>query len=137
MKQQQQPYKLLIVDDDVTTRRLLCAAAEACGMESDMAINGNHALLQLDTNKYDAVVTDIHMPQANGHSLIVSLQEREERPMIFAATAIDAPLIIKDLIKRGVDDIVFKPMNYELFAVKISALLDRKQADRLEMVGAE
>ncbi|MCA9120631.1 MAG: response regulator [Planctomycetaceae bacterium] len=122
-----EPYRLLIVDDELTTRKLLRAAAMSNGMVCDLAVNGQQALSHLETNDYDAVVTDIHMPVVHGHALIVSLLEQPNRPMIVAVTAVEEPRIIKDLIYRGVDELEFKPLDYELFAIKLSALLDRKK----------
>ena len=95
-------------------------------MECDAATNGADAMAMIGKRAYAAVITDIYMPEAHGHSLIGSLMEREDRPMVIAVTAIEDPLIIKYLIRRGIDELAFKPMNYALFAVKVSALLDRR-----------
>ena len=76
--------------------------------------------------RYDAVVTDIRMPVLNGHALIVSLLEEAERPFIVAVTAVDEPKIVKDLVTRGVDDIVQKPVDHSWFVAKLTATLARR-----------
>ncbi len=120
-------YNILVVDDEAITRKLFKAAAKLQNMKCDLAVNGKHAMMQLEINDYDAVITDIQMPEVHGHTVIISLLEREDRPMVIAATAVEEPLIIKDLIRRGIDEVAFKPLNYELFAVKVKALLDRRK----------
>ena len=120
-------HRILVVDDEATTRRLFSAAALAEAMECDTAINGEEAMRRLEENEYDAVVTDLRMPVLNGHALAVSLLEAATRPLIIAVTAVEEPELVKDLMLRGIDDIVFKPLDYSLFAAKLSAMLTRRK----------
>lgn len=121
------PHKILVVDDEETTLRLFYAAALKEGIECDTARNGEHAIQQLELKKFDAVVTDLRMPILNGHALVVWLLERRTRPVIIVVTAVEEPKLIKDLIGRGIDDVVFKPLDYPLFAAKLNAMLNRKK----------
>lgn len=123
----------LVVDDEPLVRQLTMRALAEEGFRCDAAADGAEALILIGETNYDLVVTDLRMPVAHGHGLAVSLLESDERPVLVVLTGILEPRIAKDLLARGVDDIVFKPVDYGLFALKASALVKRK---RSALVGA-
>lgn len=125
--------RALVVDDEPLVRQLTMRALAEEGFRCDPATDGAEALMMIGETNYDLVVTDLRMPVAHGHGLAVSLLESDDRPVLVVLTGILEPRIAKDLLARGVDDIVFKPVDYGLFALKVSALVKRKQ---LALVGA-
>jgi hypothetical protein len=38
------------------------------------------------------------------------------------------PRLAQDLLSRGIDDIMFKPVDYEMFAGKLAGLMERRSA---------
>jgi HD-like signal output (HDOD) protein len=62
----------------------------------------------------------------NGHALAVELLGRENRPAIVILTGVTEPRLAKDLIARGVDDIMFKPVDQGILAAKVRALVERR-----------
>lgn len=119
--------RALVVDDEPLVRRLTMRALADEGFRCDAAADGAEALMMIGESKYDLVVTDLRMPVAHGHGLAVSLLESDDRPVLVVLTGILEPRIAKDLLARGVDDIVFKPVDYGLFALKASSLVKRRQ----------
>jgi DNA-binding response OmpR family regulator len=115
--------RVLVVDDEAAVRELTIRALDQEGFECDPAINGEQALKMLEITQYDAVITDLRMPQVHGHALVVELLKRKERPAVLVLTGILEPRLAKDLLARGVDDIFFKPVDHRLMAVKLAALL--------------
>ncbi|MDP6718469.1 MAG: HDOD domain-containing protein, partial [Pirellulaceae bacterium] len=103
----------------------------------DGAADGNQALALADRTHYDAVVTDLRMPNKHGHALVVELLTRSHRPLIVVLTGIVEPRLAKDLVARGVDDIMFKPVEYELLAAKVKALVGQKGTPTAEDTGDE
>jgi DNA-binding response OmpR family regulator len=71
------------------------------------------------------------MPNQHGHALSLQLLQQRQGglPVIVVHTTVDNPRLTKDLIMRGVDDVVYKPAQYEVFAAKMRALVKR-QAQR-------
>ena len=67
------------------------------------------------------------MPNKHGHALAVELIARENAPVIVVHSSVDDPRLAKDLMTRGVDDIVYKPANYAAFAAKTKALVQRRK----------
>ncbi len=58
--------RLLLVDDDATTRFVLAEFARRGGAEPVTAADGSEAMARLDSEPFDAVITDLTMPGASG-----------------------------------------------------------------------
>lgn len=121
------PFHVLVVDDEPVARELTILTLEQLGFECDAATNGKQALQMLDETTYDAVVTDLRMPELHGHALAVELLAQSDRPVIVVVTAVSQPKLARDLFARGVDDVLFKPVDMQLLAVKLSALIQRRR----------
>jgi len=126
----EQPYRALVVEDEEAVRNLTVRALTGEGFLCDVADNGQDGKQLADRVRYDVVVSDLRMPVCNGHSLVVDLIEREDRPMVVVLTGVVEPRIAKDLFARGVDDVVYKPVDYGLFALKVKALVARHRLER-------
>ncbi len=121
-------FRALIVDDEVALRMLTVRELTRRGFDCDAARDGRQALELVDTRHYDVIVTDLRMPEMNGHMLAIELLKREHRPAVVVLTGVTEPRLAKDLIARGVDDIVFKPVDQGILAAKIQALVSRRAA---------
>jgi DNA-binding response OmpR family regulator len=121
-----QEFSALVVDDDPIVRRLVGFSLEQEGFHCAYALDGDDALSQLAAEQFDLVVTDLCMPQKHGHALAVELLARENVPVIVVYTAVDDPRMTRDLMSRGVDDILYKPANYPAFAAKARTLVQRR-----------
>jgi serine/threonine protein kinase len=95
------------------------------GFACDTAEDGLQAQTRLATHAYDLVVTDLRMPNMHGHSLAAEVLERPDRPVLVVHTSVDDPRLTKDLMERGVDDIMYKPAHYAAFAAKAKSLVGR------------
>ena len=123
------PFKVLVVDDEVAVRELTIRALVRDGFDCSAAIDGEQALKLVEHESYDAVVTDLRMPNLHGHALSVELLKLENRPLVVVLTGVLEPKLAKDLLKRGIDDIFFKPVDHRLLSVKLSSLLTQRAAD--------
>ena len=120
--------RALVVDDEALVRNLTIRALHGEGFKCDAAHDGVEAQDMLDSNDYEVVVTDLCMPNRNGHSLATDLLASDDHPIVVVLTGVVEPKLAKDLIKRGADCVEFKPVNYDLFAAKIKALAERRTA---------
>jgi HD-like signal output (HDOD) protein/FixJ family two-component response regulator len=119
-------YRALVVDDEPAVRRLAMCSLEREGFACEAASDGLAALELLERRLYDLVVTDLRMPNCHGHALAVRLLAKARRPVVAVLTGVAEPKLAKDLIARGVDEIVFKPVDFTLFSAKMRALLNRR-----------
>ncbi len=118
----------LVVDDDVMVRILTMRALTRVGFQCDGASDGNEAIALADGTQYDAVVTDLKMPNMHGHALAVELLTREHHPLLFVLTAVTEPRMVKDLLFRGVADVLLKPIDYVHLATKVKSRVDANLA---------
>jgi DNA-binding response OmpR family regulator len=131
---QDNSYRALVVDDELPVRKLTIRALTQQGFSCDGAANGREARQLTIGNRYDVVVTDLRMPDGNGHVLAMELLAEEERPVVIVLTGMADPRLLKDLIGCGVDGVEFKPVRYDLFAAKVRAMVDRRRGIRLNYV---
>lgn len=123
----------LIVEDDPVARQLSMRALAKCGFACAGASNAAEARELLATQSFDAIVTDLRMPKEHGYSLVLQLLELPDRPVIIVMTGVTAPQLASDLLRRGVDDLQYKPVNFELMAHKLSVLVEiRRSAARID-----
>jgi HD-like signal output (HDOD) protein/DNA-binding NarL/FixJ family response regulator len=118
--------RALVVDDEAAVQRLVVRGLIQQGFACDTAADGNEAEERVSKAHYDVVITDLKMPNKHGHALAVYLLALEPRPVIIVHTGVVEPKLAKDLLARGVDDIVFKPFDFGLLAAKVKALVERK-----------
>jgi len=71
--------KILVVDDEECVRDLLRDILEKEGCETVVAEGGRDALYLFENGKFDAVFTDIGMPDMNGWELSRALRERDSK----------------------------------------------------------
>ncbi len=62
--------KLLFVDDSASMRQVVGMAIKAAGYDVTTAVNGVDGLNKLKAQRFDAIVTDLNMPNMNGIELI-------------------------------------------------------------------
>ncbi len=121
------PIRALVVDDETISRRMIEFSLQQEGFECDSAKDGIEASEQLGEHSYDVVVTDLQMPRKSGFQLVQELLTIEPTPLMIVHTSLIEPRVASELIAHGVDDIVFKPVDYAAFASKVRALLLRRQ----------
>lgn len=72
-----QPKTILVVDDSANTRDIVKNILEAYGYQVDLAEDGIVAIEKTGKKIYDAVITDVEMPNYDGFSLTSHLRQDE------------------------------------------------------------
>lgn len=121
-------YQALVADDSESVRNLVIRALESEGIDCDTASDGTEAMELCAQNTYDIVISDLRMPNVHGHELLSRLIESDYSGQLVAITGIQDPRIVRDLLTRGVSDCFIKPFDYKIFAIKIRAMLNKRQA---------
>jgi two-component system chemotaxis sensor kinase CheA len=81
--------RVLVVEDSITSRLLLKHILEGAGYKVDTAVDGLDALSLLRQEDFDAVVSDIEMPQLDGLTLTERIRanpKTEEMPVILVTS---------------------------------------------------
>ncbi|HUP80568.1 MAG TPA: response regulator [Pirellula sp.] len=126
----------LIVDDDMIARRMVMWALNNEDIRCTPAVDGTDAMEKIKHTDFDLIVTDLRMPNMDGHAMVVNLLASfaKQVPKIVVHSSLDDPRLTKDLMIRGVADVVCKPTNYAVFAAKMKGILLRSQRNSEELV---
>ena len=103
---------VLVVDDDEIIRQHLSKVLALRGIACDCAVDGEDALHKIACHHYDLVIADLRMPELDGHSLALVLLHQLHPPRIIALTGMKDPSLVADLLAHGVEEIVYKPVDY-------------------------
>lgn len=77
------PKKILVVDDEAPIRRVLELKLKNGGYEVLLAEDGEAAIQVIESEKPDAVITDINMPRMDGRQLCEATNPlKRERPFL-------------------------------------------------------
>jgi two-component system, chemotaxis family, sensor kinase CheA len=71
-------YEVLVVDDSLNTREIEKDVLEAHGYRVTLAEDGADGLAKALAGNFDAVLTDVEMPNMDGFSLTARLREQEQ-----------------------------------------------------------
>ncbi len=127
-----QQFRALVVDDSQIVRTTLGRALEREEFHCAYASDSAEAKMRLEGETFDLVVTDLRMPNGNGHALAVEILSRPRAPLVAVHTAVTDSRLTNDLLARGVDSVVYKPTDLKGFAIRMK---ERIRVRRLAMTG--
>ena len=117
---------ILVIDDDHITSRVFMHCIQRLGHRALQAASGDIALQQLETERPDLVILDLHLPDTNGLTLLKTLRERPELATtpVVVVTGSPYPEIQQSLLKHGVKAFVIKPVDFARLRKIINACLN-------------
>lgn len=78
--------RILVVEDDITVRRTISKVLESEGYKVSTATDGFDALLHLQQEIPDVILSDLNMPQMSGFELLSVVRRRFPKIMVVAAS---------------------------------------------------
>jgi two-component system chemotaxis response regulator CheY len=120
---------VLVVDDSTMARKMIIRTLNKMGIEKiTEASDGSEAILLIQTNQYDLIVTDFNMPEVDGHELLRFIRmESDQRsvPVFMVTTESDVGKLAA-IQQDGVSAILDKPFEpsevKQLIEASLSAL---------------
>ena len=102
--------RVLVVDDDAAVRETVSDVLRAEGCIVECASNGRDALDRLAESTWDAVVSDVVMPELDGYELFQAVRRdyAETRVILMTAFYYDKDHVIKRSRMEGLDGVLFK-----------------------------
>jgi DNA-binding response OmpR family regulator len=121
--------RVLVIDDDRVFTTLVAEALAAAGHRVDVAADGRQGIVAVRTTRFDAVVTDIIMPDQEGIETIRLIRRSDPELPILAMSGGGLRLSI-DLLQMaraiGADDTISKPFLPSELVRRVEALLSRR-----------
>ncbi len=117
---------ILLVDDSIIPIKLISKSLATNGVDCHYVHDGHQAIERIVNEKYDLIVTDVHMPILNGIELVTYIRKslRLPTPIIAASYDISAKI---DILGAGASCFVLKPIHINDFHVTILDLLFPKR----------
>ena len=128
---------VLVVDDEPDLRTLYELTLLREGYRVDSAATLTDAWQHLEERRFDAVITDMRLPDGLGLELLqrMSAQQRPERSIVM--TAYGSAENAVEALKAGAFDYLTKPVDLKQFrSVVASAIQDRQGGGRPRVAGA-
>jgi len=111
--------KLLIAEDTASVRDVLKRQLDLLGVDATFVENGVEALEALKTNKYGILLTDLHMPEMDGYSLIKTIRKQDEdlnRHFPVISLTADVQMNQRQVyMSHGFDECLLKPVSLGQF----------------------
>jgi PAS domain S-box-containing protein len=104
--------QVLIVDDHADTRRVLSRLLSKCGHKVATVDCAQGALQFLNTERFDAVISDIGLPDSSGYELVREAKLRQSLKGI-ALSGFGTEEDVRRSIEAGFDHHLTKPVNFQ------------------------
>ncbi len=118
---------IMIVEDNKINQVITKKMLSKKDITSDIASNGEDAVVLAKENVYDAILMDIHMPGISGEEATIQIRKFDQITPIIALTAISLDDSLESFYAAGCNDVVTKPFKPEVFYQKIGEnIFDKK-----------
>ena len=118
---------VLVVEDNKINQMITRKILEKNKIICQVADNGLDAIKLIETNNFDLVLMDIHMPGISGIEATKKVRKFKPDLPIIALTAVTIDENLDEFYKAGFNDIIPKPFKTEMFFEKIYNILAKNQ----------
>ncbi len=117
---------ILVVDDEPDVTEFLGLELNDDGFNVITENSGYAALNHLMKGEADLLITDIAMPDMDGHELFTRARDLDENFPVIMMTGFgyDPNHVVVNCKKDGLKDVIFKPFDMEKLLKKIHEKLD-------------
>ena len=120
--------RVLIVDDQMSMRGIARFCLQEIGIKNVVeAKSGADALVAMNSNKFDLILSDWNMDGMDGLTLLKTIRANpltKRMPFIMATGQRDTEMV-KTAIQAGVNNYVVKPFNAATLKAKIETVLGK------------
>ena len=113
------PTKLLIAEDTASVRDILQRQLDILGVEAKFVENGKEALEAVRGGEYGILLTDLHMPEMDGYSVIQAIRaddEKLDRHFPVISLTADVQMSQRQIyMSHGFDECLLKPVSLGQF----------------------
>ncbi len=118
--------KILVVDDEKPIRDSLKMLLDEEGFVTSIAADGEDALLKLQEENFDVVITDIKMPKLDGIQLLEAASKISPDTFFIIMTAYASVKTAIDTLRNGAYDYLIKPVEFEDVILRLKKLIEFK-----------
>lgn len=123
---------ILIIDDEPAIRLTLETGLSLKGFRISSAESGREAVARLKTEKFDAVICDLFMPDGDGLSVVRQLREISKDLPIVLMTAQGSVETAFESIGTGASDFIAKPFEIAVLATLVRRHLEARREKKAQ-----
>lgn len=123
--------RILVADDNLEMAQSVADGLRERGYNATAVGSGREALEHLMRDPFDAVVTDLRMPEIDGLTLIASSRRLDPNRPVIAMTAYSAIDVALESLRQGAYHYVTKPFKAEELAIFLGRALDEVKLKQL------
>ena len=122
--------RVLGVDDELAARKLLSIILGPPDYYCAMASNGEEALVTLQHEPFDAVISDLQMPGMSGMELLAEVRRRHLRVAFLVTTGVDDVDVGVRAMQSGADDYLVKPLLESVVVASLGRALHKQRLEQ-------
>ena len=126
----QSAARVLAVDDESAACRLLSLILAAPAFQCTTASNGEEALIALQREHFDAVISDLHMPGMSGMELLTEVRRCHPHVAFLVTTGVDDVDVGIQAMRCGADDYLVKPLRDTAVLASLESALHKRQLEQ-------
>lgn len=117
------PHRLLVVDDEPDLRTLYELTLLRDGHDVETAGCVDDAVLSLQDRQFDAVITDMRLPDGSGLDVLRHLEQHRRPEKVIVITAYGSAENAVEALRAGAFDYLTKPVDLKQFRSVVSSAL--------------
>jgi two-component system, NtrC family, response regulator HydG len=118
---------VLIVDDNTSLLTTTALILKHEGYNVETARDGREAVSLIKDRRFDIILMDIKMPGENGVTILKKIKRQKYSASVILMTAYSSPPLIKEGLKSGAIDVLFKPLPLDRLFTLINEVQFRDQ----------
>jgi putative nucleotidyltransferase with HDIG domain len=127
---QETETRVLVVDDEAPACKLLSIILSPPAFRCTTAGSGEEALVALQRERFNAVVSDLHMPGISGMELLAEVRRRYPHMAFLVTTGVDDVDVGVQAMRCGADDYLVKPLRESAVVASLESALHKRQLEK-------
>jgi DNA-binding NtrC family response regulator len=125
-----QKERVLVVDDDESIGTCVAMLLEQAGYSCHVCNRGRDGLQKLREEEFDAVISDLRMPDASGLDVVAMARERNPEAVVMLMTSYSSIESAIEALRRGANDYIIKPFDNDDFLFSFQRALEARRLRR-------
>ncbi|MEZ4600430.1 MAG: sigma-54 dependent transcriptional regulator [Syntrophotaleaceae bacterium] len=119
--------QILVIDDEPSNREAISLLLSSAGYQVQTAESGEDALLILQKNPFEVILTDLFLPGVSGIDILKKVKEDAPFTSVILITGKASAETAVEAMKEGAFDYITKPVHLEKLKVVISKALEKSR----------
>jgi DNA-binding NtrC family response regulator len=118
--------RILVADDEPKLGRVVAEMLEGAGHEVTRASGGREAIQRIDGGRYDVVLSDLRMPDADGMEVLRAVRRTAPATDVVIMTAHATAQNAVEAMREGAVDYLIKPFAMDELRMRIDRVVERR-----------